>query len=171
MTRAEMSWYFQAYCEHDIVFHALHYSVANHQDRLLSAATRTCSHEVIAHKLQAIRALNTAISELETGDIDAGPVLLAVTALLRREPDEDQLKPDKMLLFCPHMPNADNLAVYGRGKFGQTITIHRDALDLLLDRAGNGNGLLGIESPGLAKAISGYQSLSFASAQAFANIP
>jgi hypothetical protein len=153
MPKAEMAWYFQAYCEHEIVFHALHYSVANHQDRLLNVVSRTSSPDVIAHKLQAIQSLNVAISDLATKDIDTGPLLLAVTALLRREPDEDQLRPDKMLLFNPHMPDVDNLAVYGRGKLGQTVPIHRDAIDFLLDRVKG--GLLGIESSGLAKAISG----------------
>ncbi|KAK3639593.1 hypothetical protein LTR56_012378 [Elasticomyces elasticus] len=149
----EIPWFIQAYCEHPVVFHALHYAVANHQDRLCGYVSKTNSAATIAHKLKALQLMNRAIDAYRSGSMKAGPLLVAITAVMRNEPDAGQLATDPMLLFRPHMPNVNNVALYGRGKAVQTANVHRSVISTLLKRPEH---ILAIEAPGLAKAIAGH---------------
>lgn len=150
MSEREIAWYFEAYCEHLIVFHAAAYSAANHQDRLRGEPLRTSSVEIIGHKIEAIRLLNTLLSDLDNANIET--VLMAMLCLMRKEPQEDQLQPDQMLLFRPHLPQVNGVDIYGRGMDSRPDGIHRHAIGYLITRAG---GLGNLRSSGLAKAIAG----------------
>ncbi|KAK5676549.1 hypothetical protein LTS10_010850 [Elasticomyces elasticus] len=149
----EVQWFIQAYCEHAVVFHALHYAVANHQDRLHGYVSKTNSAGIIAHKLQALRLMSQAINAYCSGNMPVGPLLFAITAVMRNEPDASQLIPDPMLLFRPYMPNVNNVAIYGRGRAVQTASVHCSVISHLLTRT---EQRLAISAPGLAKAIAGF---------------
>ncbi|KAK3643342.1 hypothetical protein LTR56_010298 [Elasticomyces elasticus] len=149
----EVQWFIQAYCEYAVVFHALHYAVANHQDRLHGYVSKTNSAGIIAHKLQALRLMSQAINAYCSGNMPVGPLLFAVTAVMRNEPDAGQLIPDPMLLFRPYMPNVNNVAIYGRGRAVQTASVHCSIISHLLTRT---EQTLAVSAPGLAKAIAGF---------------
>ncbi|KAK3117410.1 hypothetical protein LTR53_001249 [Teratosphaeriaceae sp. CCFEE 6253] len=150
MAKSEINWYLQAYCSQPLVFHALTYSAANHQDRMRGEIKKTRSAEIIAHKLEAIRLLNRSLSDL--GSIDPEPLLMAMTCLWRKEPSEDQLKPDPMLLFRPHLPKVNGIDIYGRGKLNQTDPVHRKAMSKLLEHA----DILTLKCTGMSKAVAGH---------------
>ena len=147
MSRYEVSWYHRMYCTNPLVFHAMQFSAANHHDRMRGSITKTRSAEIIYHKGEAIRLLNLSISDLRS--VDYAALLMAITSLMRNEPDIDQLQPDPMLLFRPHLPNVYNLSVYGRGKGTQTHGVHHQAVYRLIDAAG---GLRAFSGLGVAKA-------------------
>ncbi|KAK4890694.1 hypothetical protein LTR27_010621 [Elasticomyces elasticus] len=97
--------------------------------------------------------MNRAIDAYRSGSMKLGPLLVAITAVMRNEPDAGQLAADPMLLFRPHMPNVNNVALYGRGKAVQTDNVHRSVISTLLKRPEH---ILAIDAPGLAKAIAGH---------------
>ncbi|KAK5724184.1 hypothetical protein LTR17_013566 [Elasticomyces elasticus] len=152
MARSELPWYFQAYCEHPIVFHAMHYSAANHQDRLRGEIVKTGSATILAHKGEAIRLLNESLCHLDSADMEL--LLFAVTCLWRNEPqlELDQLLPDRYMLFSPHMPKVNGINVYGRGKVDQTNSVHRRGMASLIERA----DILNLKCTGMAKAVAGH---------------
>ncbi|KAK4894209.1 hypothetical protein LTR27_007577 [Elasticomyces elasticus] len=152
MARSELPWYFQAYCEHPIVFHAMHYSAANHQDRLRGEIVKTGSATILAHKVEAIRLLNESLCNLDSADAEL--LLFAVTCLWRNEPqlELDQLLPDRYMLFSPHMPKVNGINVYGRGKVDQTNSVHRKGMAGMIQRA----DILNLKCTGMAKAIAGH---------------
>ena len=124
---------------------------SRHQDRLRGVISSTRSLATISHKVQAIRLVNDAINDLASADFSA--LLLAMTCLMRNEPEEDQLQADRMLLFNPHMPTVNGVNVYGRGRMVQQINpVHREALITLVERAG---GPRSVECYGLMKALAG----------------
>ncbi|KAK5745278.1 hypothetical protein LTR17_001439 [Elasticomyces elasticus] len=126
--------------------------LANHQDRLHGYVSKTNSAGIIAHKLQALRLMSQAINAYCSGNMPVGPLLFAITAVMRNEPDAGQLIPDPMLLFRPYMPNVNNVAIYGRGRAVQTASVHCSIISHLLTRT---EQTLAISAPGLAKAIAG----------------
>ncbi|KAK5734089.1 hypothetical protein LTR17_009217 [Elasticomyces elasticus] len=151
MARSELPWYFQAYCEHPIVFHAMHYSAANHQDRIRGEIVKTGSAAILAHKVEAIRLLNESLCDLDSANTEL--LLFAVTCLWRNEPqlELDQLLPDRYMLFSPHMPKVNGINVYGRGKADQTNSVHRKGMASLIERA----DILNLKCTGMAKAVAG----------------
>ncbi|KAK3650986.1 hypothetical protein LTR56_006037 [Elasticomyces elasticus] len=152
MARSELPWYFQAYCEHPIVFHAMHYSAANHQDRIRGEIVKTGSAAILAHKVEAIRLLNESLCHLDSANTEL--LLFAVTCLWRNEPqlELDQLLPDRYMLFSPHMPKVNGINVYGRGKADQTNSVHRKGMASLIERA----DILNLKCTGMAKAVAGH---------------
>ncbi|KAK3670161.1 hypothetical protein LTR78_009917 [Recurvomyces mirabilis] len=161
MSIADTKWFFEAYCRCPVAFHAIHYSVANHRDRVVGRLLETKSAKTIRHKVNALRLLSLAISEYQTDSTDIGWLLLALTALMRNEPTQDDLQPDKLLAFKPWTRDLNNAAVFGRGKFGQTLALHTKAFEQILPARGD---MLTKLPRGLAKSIAGlvsYESAAY----------
>ncbi|KAK4574437.1 hypothetical protein LTR86_001278 [Recurvomyces mirabilis] len=152
MSVDETKWFFEAYCRCPVAFHAIHYSVANHRDRIVGRLRETGSAKTIRHKVDALHLLNLAISAFQTDSTDIGWLLLALTALMRNEPTMDDLQPDKQLAFRPWSRDINNAAIFGRGKSSQTLPLHTKAFEQVLPASSD---ILSKLPRGLAKSIAG----------------
>jgi hypothetical protein len=132
ITAQETVWFFQAYCTYPLVYHCLQYIVASYQDKLAGVVERTQSVKVLAHVTAALGLLRVAVSEYRSGIIElTAPLLLSLGWLMRADLTPDDLQPEPVLLFKPHVRNLHNASVFGRGKRSQIATVHKTAVNEL----------------------------------------
>ena len=108
--RAARAW-FEAFCQHPVIYHSFHYAIAVHRDVVSNRVLYSNSQEILAHKTQAIRLLNAVLAESSDAAVDM--IILTTLLLATTELQQEKLDGDLLLLFDPHLPTANWIAFMG----------------------------------------------------------
>jgi hypothetical protein len=138
-----------------MLFHASTHAAAVHLDSLRSSTELTRTTEALAHKTQAIRLINQALSQMrQTGSRPDDALLMSVLAMISTTYDEgvdvsDGLPqcPSQRCPFTPPVMQIHFQKQFARMKDDPT---HEEALFMLLRLKG---GIESVNSPMVSKAI------------------
>ena len=137
--------WFEAFCKHHVVYHALQWAATVHSDLLADRRFWSETRVALTHKVSTIRSIHeslNSISLLRSWDIEM--LILGMSVLATTEIKHKHI-PDTILvsLFVPHLPTEQWENIFGRML---TSPEHVQAIVLLCERLG---GLHKLQFPGL----------------------
>jgi hypothetical protein len=137
-----LSAWFEAYCEHPLIFHCMNWTLAVHHDLLCSKLDWTTSRCGLTHKAKAFSALRELVPNVSREN--ASIVLFGVLLLAALDTRRDSMDQRPVFLFEPHLPAANWLNVYGR--MDKPVEPHANAVHVLIGLVG---GVENATIPGL----------------------
>ena len=126
---SEFAEWFQAFCEHPVVYHGYSSAVIQHRALTRNHISAVDNHQMLTYRNTAIRLINDKLSNLKDEDVE--PVILGICTISLDDQLIPGLLPSGISLFVPHVPTTDCTNMYGRN-----IQAHHSALVELTNRMG-----------------------------------
>jgi hypothetical protein len=141
--------------ESPMLFHASTHAAAVHLDSLRSSTDLTSTTEALAHKTEAIRLINQALSKMQrTGSPPDNALLMSVLAMTYTTQPEgvnvSDERPKCPSQRCPFKPPVMQIQFQKQFAKMKDDPVHEEALFMLLHLKG---GIEGVNSPMVSKAI------------------